>query len=206
VLTVLNACETCTDFASSSLQLEKVKKAAATATAVPTHSSTASAAASALSAAGTVPIIKANVASPPIPPQDQPQTTKALKNKIAVMEDALSEMRNEAPRMRECMAWMWEIIGNERRNRVPNQLRDMYHEMMVVDLVDWQLKGRVGGGGGGGGKKVNVNVKNTKGRGEVKVEKKNSLTANNVVAGVKRKSVSPLAHDTKKLKIKGEHV
>ena len=53
------------------------------------------------------------------------------------MEDALAEMRTEVPKMRECMAWMWDIIGKECMNHVPKQLKDMYHETMVVDLVDW---------------------------------------------------------------------
>jgi hypothetical protein len=124
--------------------LDKVKKVAALTTAAVAHSSAASAsmAASTSSTASLIPILKSNTAVststiPAIPPQGQPRAIKALKNKIAVMEDALAEMRTEVPKMRECMAWMWDIIGKECMNHVPKQLKDMYHETMVVDLVDW---------------------------------------------------------------------
>ncbi|KAH8637977.1 hypothetical protein IG631_05747 [Alternaria alternata] len=97
-------------------KLDKVKKVAATTAAVLTtaaiaHSSAvpASMAASTSSTAGTIPILKSNTAVPtstiPVTPtQGQPRAIKALKKKIAVMEDALAEMRNEAPKTRECMA------------------------------------------------------------------------------------------------------
>ena len=159
-------------------------------------------AASTSSTAGTIPILKRNTAFPTstIPPQGQPRAIKALKNKIAVMEDALAEMRNEAPKMRECMAWMWDIIGKECMNHIPKQLKDMYHETMVVDLVDWQPNGRVKGGKG------KDDLKNTKGKEEVKVKKERASAADNVVAGVKRRGVSPLGKDAKKIKFEQREV
>ncbi|CAN9254777.1 unnamed protein product [Alternaria alternata] len=165
----------------------------------------ASMAASTSSTAGTIPILKSNTAVPTstipaTPPQGQPRAIKALKNKIAVMEDALAEMRNEAPKMRECMAWMWDIIGKERINHVPKQLKDMYHETMVVDLVDWQPNGRVKGGKG------KDDLKNTKGKEEVKVKKERASAADNVVAGVKRRGISPLGKDAKKIKFEQREV
>ncbi|KAI5369001.1 hypothetical protein J4E82_010196 [Alternaria postmessia] len=165
----------------------------------------ASMAASTSSTAGTIPILKSNTAVPTstipaTPPQGQPRAIKALKNKIAVMEDALAEMRNEAPKMRECMAWMWDIIGKERINHVPKQLKDMYHETMVVDLVDWQPNGRVKGGKG------KDDLKNTKGKEEVKVKKERASAADNVLAGVKRRGVSPLGKDAKKIKFEQREV
>jgi hypothetical protein len=162
-------------------------------------------AASTSSTAGTIPILKRNTAVPTstipaIPPQGQPRAIKALKNKIAVMEDALTEMRNEAPKMRECMAWMWDIIGKECMNHIPKQLKDMYHETMVVDLVDWQPNGRVKGGKG------KDDLKNTKGKEEVKVKKERASAADNVVVGVKRRGVSPLGKDAKKIKFEQREV
>ncbi|CAN9253524.1 unnamed protein product [Alternaria alternata] len=186
-------------------ELDKVKKAAATAALA--HSSAVSAfmAVSTLSTAGTIPIVQRNTAVPTstisaIPPQGQPRAIKALKNKIAVMEDALAEMRNEAPKMRECMAWMWDIIGKECMNHIPKQLKDMYHETMVVDLVDWQPNGRVKGGKG------KDDLKNTKGKEEVKVKKERASAADNVVAGVKRRGISPLGKDAKKIKFEQREV
>jgi hypothetical protein len=186
--------------------LDKVKKVAALTTAAIAHSSAASAsmAASTSSTASLIPILKSNTAVststiPAIPPQGQPRAIKALKNKIAVMEDALAEMRTEVPKMRECMAWMWDIIGKECMNHVPKQLKDMYHETMVVDLVDWQPNGRVKGGKG------KDDLKNTKGKEEVKVKERASA-ADNVVAGVKRRCVSPLGKDAKKIKFEQREV
>ncbi|CAI9630834.1 hypothetical protein GT037_009811 [Alternaria burnsii] len=115
------------------------------------------------------------------------------------MEDALAEMRNEAPKMRECMAWMWDIIGKERMDHIPKQLKDMYHETMVVDLLDWQPKGRVKGGKG------KDDLKHTKGK-EVDAKKERASAADNVVAGVKRRGVSPLGKDAKKTKIEQRDV
>ncbi|CAN9242665.1 unnamed protein product [Alternaria alternata] len=203
-------------------KLDKVKKVAATTaaviatdaitaaaltTAAIAHSSAVSAsmAASTSPTAGTIPILKRNTAVPTstiptIPPQGQPRAIKALKNKIAVMEDALAEMRNEAPKMRECMAWMWDIIGKECMNHIPKQLKDMYHETMVVDLVDWQPNGRVKGGKG------KDDLKNTKGKEEVKVKKERASAADNVVAGVKRRGISPLGKDAKKIKFEQREV
>jgi hypothetical protein len=187
--------------------LDKVKKITATATAALAQNGAvpASMAASTSSTAGTIPILKSNTAVPtstiPVTPtQGQPRAIKALKNKITVMEDALAEMRNEAPKMRECMAWMWDIIGKERMNHVPKQLTDMYHETMALDLVDWQPNGRVKGGKG------KDDLKNTKGEEEVKVKKERASAVDNVVAGVKRRGVSPLGKDAKKIKIEQRDV
>ncbi|CAN9263074.1 hypothetical protein AA0118_g12339 [Alternaria tenuissima] len=181
--------------------------ATATATAAIAHSSAVSAsmAASTSFTAGTIPILKRNTAVPTstipnIPPQGQPRAIRALKSKIAVMEDALAEMRNEAPKMRKCMAWMWDIIGKECMNHIPKQLKDMYHETMVVDLVDWQPNGRVKGGKG------KDDLKNTKGKEEVKVKKERASAADNVLAGVKRRGVSPLGKDAKKIKFEQREV
>ncbi|CAN9471992.1 unnamed protein product [Alternaria alternata] len=183
-------------------ELDKVKKAA---TLVHSSAVSASMAASTSPTAGIIRILKRHTAVPTstilaVPPQGQPRAIKALKNKIAVMEDALAEMGNEAPKMRECMAWMWDIIGKECMNHIPKQLKDMYHETMVVDLVDWQPNGRVKGGKG------KDDLKNTKGKEEVKVKKERASAADNVVAGVKRRGVSPLGKDAKKIKFEQREV
>ena len=134
------------------------------------------------------------------PTADAKATIKALKNRVAVMEDALSEMRREAPKMRESMAWMWEIIGDNRVH-VPRDLRDMYHGSMTVDAVDWMGGKKVGGGGRkergwkeGGGEKKEGGEKKSEG----------GLRADNVVVGRKRKGASPLADYSKRARVESE--
>jgi hypothetical protein len=49
-------------------------------------------------------------------------------------------------------------------------------------------------------------LKNTKGEEEVKVKKERASAVDNVVAGVKRRGVSPLGKDAKKIKIEQRDV
>ncbi|KAI4692292.1 uncharacterized protein J4E84_003261 [Alternaria hordeiaustralica] len=182
-------------------ELENVKKSVV----VPTHlpipvvtTSTTPSSSSNTPMADAITTTAGNVSAPPDPTADAKATIKALKNRVAVMEDALSEMRREAPKMRESMAWMWEIIGDNRVH-VPRDLRDMYHGSMTVDAIDW-MGGKKGGGGrkergwkegGGGGEK--------KSGGEKKGE--GGLRADNVVVGRKRKGASPLADYSKRARV-----
>ena len=132
---------------------------------------------------------------------DAKATIKALKNRVAVMEDALSEMRREAPKMRESMAWMWEIIGDNRVH-VPRDLRDMYHGSMTVDAVDWMGVKKGGGGRKEKGWKEGGGEKKSGGGGEKKSE--GGLRADNVVVGRKRKGASPLADYSKRARVESE--
>ncbi|KAI4712908.1 hypothetical protein J4E89_001886 [Alternaria sp. Ai002NY15] len=186
-------------------ELENVKKSvvvpthlpvpSATTPTTPSSSSNTPMTSPAITTAGTV-------SAPPDPTTETKATIKALKNRVAVMEDALSEMRREAPKMRESMAWMWEIIGDNRVH-VPRDLRDMYHGSMTVDAVDW-MGGKKGAGGrkekgwkeGGGEKKSGGGGGEKKGEG--------GLRADNVVVGRKRKGASPLADYSKRARVESE--
>jgi hypothetical protein len=120
---------------------------------VPTHSSAASASpSSATTTTTTTPGISTDgtTTTTATATATDKAITRALKNRVAVMEDALAEMRSEAPKLREVATWMWDIIGEYRGVHVPRQLRDLYHETMIVDAEDWQAKKKSGGGGGGG--------------------------------------------------------
>ncbi|KAI4955899.1 hypothetical protein J4E91_000108 [Alternaria rosae] len=167
-------------------ELEKLKKTVAAPTHPPAPSVTTSTTPSsspaspktdaAITTAGTVSTQPPSAAAS----ADDKATIKALKNRAAVMEDALSEMRREAPKMRECMAWMWEIIDDERVH-VPRDLRDMYRGGMTVDAVDWM-----------GGKKKGWKLDG---------KDEGTLKADNVVVGRKRKGVSPLADYSKRARV-----
>jgi hypothetical protein len=149
---------------------------------------------------------------------------RTLKNRVAVMEDALAEMRTEAPKLREVAAWMWDIIGEDGYVYVPRQLRKMYHETMIVDAVDWQAKSKTGGWSGGGGMEETDTYYGDayEGRGrrgdrydgrkggmkdedeDEDEDEEKFLKAENVVAGRKRRAMSPSARETKKVKIEEE--
>ncbi|KAI4637932.1 hypothetical protein J4E83_000750 [Alternaria metachromatica] len=185
-------------------ELESVKKSIVVPTHLPVPSATTpttSSSSSNTTIADAITTTAGTVSAPPDPTATAKATIKALKNRVAVMEDALSEMRREAPKMRETMAWMWEIIGDARVH-VPRDLRDMYHGSMTVDAIDW-MGGKKGGGGrkekgwkeGGGEKKSG-------GGGEKKSE--GGLRADNVVVGRKRKGASPLADYSKRARVESE--
>jgi hypothetical protein len=126
-------------------EVERLKK-----NAVPTHSSAASASTSSATTTTTTttPGISTDGTTTTATATNK-ATMRALKNRVAVMEDALAEMRSEAPKLREVTAWMWDIIGEYRGVYVPRQLRDLYHETMIVDAEDWQAKKKSGRWGGG---------------------------------------------------------
>ncbi|KAI4617347.1 hypothetical protein J4E80_005550 [Alternaria sp. BMP 0032] len=191
-------------------ELENVKKSVVvpthhavsvvTTSTTPSSSSNTTMTSPAITTAGTV-----SAQPDPTATAETKATIKALKNRVAVMEDALSEMRREAPKMRESMAWMWEIIGDNRVH-VPRDLRDMYHGSMTVDAVDWMGGKKVGGGrkekGWKEGGKKEGGKKEGGGGGEKKGE--GGLKADNVVVGRKRKGASPLADYSKRARVESE--
>ena len=143
------------------------------------------------------------------------------KKRFAVMEDAIKEMRSELPQMRSVLERIWELLEKAPGVQVPQDLKVKYKKLMEPDGHDWQPKrgAKVWGATPGGfapaqKAKMDTRAKADK-KGDVKIadddEAKSSetergddtsardameidackLTANNIVAGSKRKHSLP---------------
>jgi hypothetical protein len=67
---------------------------------------------------------------------------RGMKQRMAVKDDALSEMRSEYPEMRKVLQRTWKLLESE-NVKVPNDLRRAYDTLTTLDGHDWQAhKGR----------------------------------------------------------------
>jgi hypothetical protein len=67
---------------------------------------------------------------------------RGMKQKMAVKDDALSEMRSEYPEMRRVLLRTWKLLESE-NVKVPDDLRRAYDTLTTLNGHDWQAhKGR----------------------------------------------------------------
>jgi hypothetical protein len=64
---------------------------------------------------------------------------RMVKQKMAVKDDALSEMRAEYPAARKFMRRAWELLQKEEIN-IPDDMQMAYRALMTPDGHDWQRK------------------------------------------------------------------
>jgi hypothetical protein len=62
---------------------------------------------------------------------------REMRKKMAVKEDALSEMRSDYPEMHEVLQRIWGFLKNQ-NVKVPHDLRKAYEALMMPDGHDWQ--------------------------------------------------------------------
>jgi hypothetical protein len=64
---------------------------------------------------------------------------REMKKKMAVKDDALSELRSEYPEVRKVLQRTWRLLENENVN-VPTDLRKACDALTMLDGYDWQTR------------------------------------------------------------------